>query len=61
MKINNRNYRTIWPDPENSQIIRIIDQRRLPYSFVVEDLTSLEDTAQAIKDMHVRGAGLIGA
>ena len=29
--------------------------------FVIERLTDLEETRTAIKDMHVRGAGLIGA
>ena len=42
-------------------IVQVIDQRRLPHQFVIEDLASVEDVAVAIADMHVRGAGLIGA
>ncbi|MBW6521428.1 MAG: S-methyl-5-thioribose-1-phosphate isomerase [Desulfoarculaceae bacterium] len=61
MNINGRHFRTIWPDPEKSGSICIIDQRQLPHQFVIESLTSLDDSIRAIKDMHVRGAGLIGA
>jgi methylthioribose-1-phosphate isomerase len=61
MNINGHHFRTIWPDPEDNQSIHIIDQRQLPHQFVIESLTSLDDTITAIKDMHVRGAGLIGA
>ena len=39
----------------------IIDQRQLPHEFVIETLKTLDDTVAAIRDMHVRGAGLIGA
>ncbi len=61
MKVNNLHYRTIWPDPYNQKIIKIIDQRLLPHEFVIEDLTAVDDFAVAIREMHVRGAGLIGA
>jgi methylthioribose-1-phosphate isomerase len=39
----------------------IIDQRKLPHRFVIEELATVEQVAVAIRDMHVRGAGLIGA
>ena len=45
----------------DNSIIKIIDQRLLPYDFVIEPLTEVEMFATAIKEMHVRGAGLIGA
>jgi len=61
MNINRQHYRTIWPDPENNGTIMIIDQRQLPHKFVIEPLSTLNDAVVAIKDMHVRGAGLIGA
>lgn len=61
MKVKNTHYRTIWPDPDNKKITKIIDQRFLPHQFIVEDLETVDDFARAIKDMHVRGAGLIGA
>lgn len=59
MNIGNKHYRTIWL--ENDKTIQIIDQRFLPHKFVIENLISVEQVANAIKDMHVRGAGLIGA
>lgn len=61
MLFNGTHYRTIWPDPRNTRQICIIDQRRLPHDFVVETLTTVEETVTAIREMHVRGAGLIGA
>lgn len=61
MKINNQQYRTIWHHPKNSAVVCVIDQRHLPHIFVVEELRSKEDAMVAIRDMHVRGAGLIGA
>jgi methylthioribose-1-phosphate isomerase len=60
MNINGKRHRTIWPDPQDNRTICIIDQRKLPHEFVTEGLTSVEQTVVAIKDMHVRGAGLIG-
>jgi methylthioribose-1-phosphate isomerase len=61
MNVNGKHFRTIWPDKNHPEIIQIIDQRHLPHRFVVEDLCTVEDFAAAIRDMHVRGAGLIGA
>jgi methylthioribose-1-phosphate isomerase len=61
MLINNKHFRTIWPKEENDKIIQIIDQRYLPHKLLIEDLISFQDFIIAIKDMHVRGAGLIGA
>jgi methylthioribose-1-phosphate isomerase len=61
MKIGGKHYRTIWPKKDNSTIIQIIDQRHLPHQFVIEDLATVEQFAAAIQEMHVRGAGLIGA
>lgn len=42
-------------------MVKLIDQRALPHRFVIEDVTSVEQMAAAIREMHVRGAGLIGA
>lgn len=61
MKINNVAFRTIWPSPENQHTIKIIDQRHLPHKLVIENLETIDDFARAIREMHVRGAGLIGA
>lgn len=59
MKINNQDYRTIWEKSETN--IQIIDQRFLPHELVIEDLKTMEQAADAIREMHVRGAPLIGA
>jgi len=61
MNVKGKHYRTIWVKEGDEKIIQIIDQRNLPHEFIIEDLTSVDDFANAIKDMHVRGAGLIGA
>jgi methylthioribose-1-phosphate isomerase len=61
MNVHGKHYRTIWPKPDDNRVVQIIDQRQLPHRFAVEDLRTVSDAAVAIKDMHVRGAGLIGA
>ena len=61
MKVQGKNYRTIWIKAEDEEVISIIDQRYLPHRFITEDLHTVSDMVHAIKDMHVRGAGLIGA
>src|SRR5664279_1235965 len=61
MKINGVPYRTIWPDPVMTGLVRIIDQRQLPHRFVIEEIRSAHEMAEAIREMHVRGAPLIGA
>lgn len=58
MNINNQAYRTIWEKDINT--IQIIDQRFLPHQLVIEDLKTTEQFADAIREMHVRGAPLIG-
>ncbi|NNE62890.1 MAG: S-methyl-5-thioribose-1-phosphate isomerase, partial [Gammaproteobacteria bacterium] len=61
MLINDIKYQTIWLDRNDSACVQIIDQRFLPHEFVIEELRSLDDAIVAIRDMHVRGAPLIGA
>ena len=61
MKVQDKDYRTIWISEHDEEVIRIIDQRYLPHRFVVEEIRTVSDMVRAIKDMHVRGAGLIGA
>ena len=61
MNVNGKHYRTIWVKEGDENVIQIIDQRNLPHELIVEDLASADDVAKAIKEMHVRGAGLIGA
>ena len=54
-------FRTIWLKPDEPAIVQTIDQRRLPYEWVILDLESPDDGVAAIRDMAVRGAPLIGA
>ena len=41
--------------------VQLIESRFLPHRFVIEDVRTVEQMATAIREMHVRGAGLIGA
>ena len=61
MNVNGTHYRTIWIDENNSKIVKVINQQKLPHIFEIMDLKSVEDFRVAIKDMYIRGAGLIGA
>ena len=58
MHINGKAFRTIWFE---NNIVKIIDQTKLPHQFIIKDLKSVKDSINAIKNMEVRGAPLIGA
>ena len=58
MKINSKEYRTIWFE---NNIVKIIDQTKLPHIFEIKELKTANDAINAIKIMEVRGAPLIGA
>lgn len=60
MLVNNHHYRTIWLKENDSRVVQIIDQTKLPHQFVIVDLKTVDDFIVAIKDMQVRGAPLIG-
>ena len=59
MLVGGKPYRSIWWHEER-HVLQIIDQRDLPHEFRIEDLHSTDDVFTAIRDMHVRGAPLIG-
>ncbi len=61
MKVDGKHYRTIWVRDDDPRIIQIIDQRQLPHEFEIVDLKTVEECATAIRDMYLRGAGVIGA
>jgi methylthioribose-1-phosphate isomerase len=61
VKVGGQHFRTIWLHPTNERVVQLIDQRFLPHRFVVEEVSTVEQMADAIREMHVRGAGLIGA
>ena len=58
MKIEGKDYRTIWFE---DNIVKIIDQTKLPHNFLIKELKTCDDAVIAIKNMKVRGAPLIGA
>ena len=60
MRIEGKEYRTIWFE-EKDQVVKIIDQTKLPHKFIIKDLKTAKDAINAIKTMEVRGAPLIGA
>src|SRR3989449_1805025 len=61
VKVGGQHFRTIWLKTENECVVQLIDQRFLPHRFVIEEVSTVEQMAAAIREMHVRGAGLIGA
>jgi len=58
MKIEGKNYKTIWFE---NNLVKIIDQTKLPHKFEIKELKTCNDAVNAIKIMEVRGAPLIGA
>ncbi len=61
MKVGGQHFQTIWLKPKDECVVQLIDQRFLPHRFVIEEVSTVEQMATAIREMHVRGAGLIGA
>ncbi|HTI98725.1 MAG TPA: S-methyl-5-thioribose-1-phosphate isomerase [Dongiaceae bacterium] len=55
-----RHYRTVTFDTARNSVL-LIEQRLLPHQFEVVATRTYRETAAAIKDMVVRGAGAIGA
>ena len=60
MRINEKNYRTIWYD-DNEDNVFIIDQAKLPFELCITRLSNLDDVLKSINNMQVRGAPLLGA
>ena len=59
-KGKSKHYRTVWFDKKKNQV-QLIEQRLLPHQFKIISTKNYAETAQAITDMIVRGAGAIGA
>ena len=57
MKVNGKNYRTIWMEEGK---VHLIEQNLLPFKFEIFTSENYLETCHAIKDMLVRGAGAIG-
>jgi methylthioribose-1-phosphate isomerase len=54
-------FRTIWLSPDDDSVVQIIDQRLLPHDYRIHDIRTWQDGVEAIAEMYVRGAPLIGA
>jgi methylthioribose-1-phosphate isomerase len=59
MLVHGQPYRTIFV-ADDGFTVAVIDQTRLPFAFELRHLQAAEDAAEAIRDMIVRGAPLIG-
>jgi methylthioribose-1-phosphate isomerase len=55
----NPELQSIWLR-EDGQAVCIIDQRALPFRLSIEELDGVEAACTAIREMHLRGAPLIG-
>ena len=61
MKINGTHYKSIWWEENDPFCIKVIDQQKLPFSIEIRELISVTQVYNAIYDMTVRGAPVIGA
>lgn len=52
-----KHFRTVWMD---GFVVKMIDQPKLPHKFEIMELKNYKETAEAIRNMNVRGAGAIG-
>ncbi len=58
MRVEGKHYHTVWLDGKN---VKMINQPMLPFRFEIVTMKTHIETAEAIKEMVVRGAGAIGA
>jgi len=58
MNYRGKRWRTIWREGD---AVGVIDQRLLPHEFKTLTLRTMDECAEAIRNMTVRGAPLIGA
>jgi methylthioribose-1-phosphate isomerase len=59
MNIDGKAWRTIWLE-EGGRSIGVIDQTQLPHHVTIRKIATLDQAAEAISTMVVRGAPLIG-
>lgn len=59
MKIDGKHYKTIWFDNKEKSV-KIIDQTKLPHQFIIKSISNCQQMVEAIVNMEVRGAPLIG-
>ncbi len=61
MLVGSKNYKSIWLDKSDPEVVRAIDQQKLPFFFEITEMRTVDDIYYAIKDMTIRGAPVIGA
>jgi len=59
MHINKKPFRALWVD-ERECSVKFINQLKLPFAFEIDSVNTYEELVEAIKDMRLRGAPLIG-
>ena len=59
MLVNDKNLTTIWYE-HIEDVVKIIDQRLIPFELKIVELNTVDEICFAIKEMQVRGAPLIG-
>ena len=59
MNIKGKHWQTIWYNDKEKNI-SVIDQTLLPHQFKIKNISSSKEAYEAIKNMVVRGAPLIG-
>lgn len=52
-------YKALWLNED--KFLEVIDQTKLPFEYVTKVLTNTDEVVSAIKDMTIRGAGVIGS
>ena len=57
MKIEGKEYRTIWFE---NDVVKIIDQTNLPHQLVINDLKTIDDAIKSITIKEVRGDPVVG-
>jgi S-methyl-5-thioribose-1-phosphate isomerase len=58
MKVNGKDYRTVWMEGRS---VFMIEQNLLPFEFSIFESGNYLETCRCIRNMVVRGAGAIGA
>jgi translation initiation factor eIF-2B subunit alpha/methylthioribose-1-phosphate isomerase len=58
MRVNGVHYRSVWME---KGAVKMIDQLKLPHEFRIHECRTYTETAEAIRNMTVRGAPAIGA
>jgi len=61
MLIGAKNYKSIWLDESDPVSVKAIDQKKLPFFLEILELRSVDDIFNAVRDMSIRGAPVIGA